>query len=458
MKINRLLLFFLFTFLVLIVNGQQINHHLQDIDNFLQNEFPENKPGAVVLISSGDSVIYKKSYGLANIESKKPVETNMIFQIASMTKQFTAAAIMKLVENGKLSLNDTIQQYIDYFPLKKHPITVEHLLAQTSGIPEFFDIDDDEYHLLVQEHTPMELISYFKDEPLEFESGSKFRYSNSNYVLLGAIIEKVSNITYGEYLQEALFKPLGMNNTALWYQNNFDTEQIPLGYMIKDGNYVPSTPIGGSILYSSGGIVSTVDDLFKWNRALKDTTLLSNKSGSKMFTNNILTNGQPSNYGFGFFIKNLQGKRTIQHGGNLYGFTSSGLWLPDEDLFVCILSNKGFARTEEIADYIASLLIGNPIEILKQKEIKSSKLNDYIGSYKLNAKKSKLINIIVVSERLVLTFPNQPGNEVDVLPTGEDLFESKKANITLNFIRNDVGEISGIDIKQGENYNWIKIK
>src|SRR5690606_13646030 len=256
----------------------------------------------------------------------KSIEADMIFQIASMTKQFTAVAILQLMENGKLSLNDTLQKYIDYFPSKDHPITVEHLLTHTSGIPEFFDIDEDEYHLLVKEHTPVELISYFENEPLEFKPGSKFRYSNSNYVLLGAIIEKASGLPYGQYIQERLFKPLGMNSTGLWYQDYFKEDQIPLGYMIKGDEYVVSTPIGGSVLYSSGGIVSTVDDLYIWNRALKNNSILSAESSSKMFTSKTLTDGQSYAYGYGVFVKRLQGHKTIQHGGNLYGFTSSGLW------------------------------------------------------------------------------------------------------------------------------------
>lgn len=461
MNIKTLLFAIVSAASLLELSAQETPHNestlIKEIDMFLLREFPNDQPGAVVFISRADSIIYKKPFGLASLEKKMPLETDMIFQIASMTKQFTAVLILQLIEQDKLSLTDTIQKILDYYP-KTSIITIENLLSHTSGIPEFFDFEEDERHLLTQEHSPKQLIDYFKDEPLEFTPGTKFRYSNSNYVLLGAIIEKVTGLSYADVLRKNIFEPLGMKRSALWYQSNFPKEKIPSGYSLKEGKFVSSEPITGSITYSSGGIVSTVDDLFLWNRALRNFVLLNKQSTSLLFTETTLPNHERTKHGFGFFIKELQGSPTFQHGGNLYGFTSSGLFLPHENLFVCILSNAGFQRTEEIANYIASILIEKPIEITKKADITFGYLNDFVGTYKLSSKKPQTINIGIIADRLVLTFPDQPGNEVDILPIGNDIFESKKVKAQLTFIRDANGKISGINVKQGKTYQWIKIQ
>ena len=155
------------------------NNQNQTIELFLQKEYPEDGPGAVILIAKNNNVIFKQAFGLSDIKKRKPLTTDMIFQIGSMTKQFTSAAILQLIASGKVSLEDPIQKYVEYFPVKEYPITIHHLLSQTSGIPEFFDIDEEEMYLLSQEHTPKQLIDYYKNEPLVFEPGTKFQYSNS---------------------------------------------------------------------------------------------------------------------------------------------------------------------------------------------------------------------------------------------------------------------------------------
>lgn len=431
---------------------------LLKIDTFLNEEYPKDQPGAVVLIAQEGKITYKEAFGLANLKKKKPLQTDMIFQIGSMTKQFTSAAILQLVEQDKLSLEDPIQKYVEYYPQKEYALTIDHLLSQTSGIPEFFDIDENEFHILLQEHTPRALIEYYADKPLLFEPGTQFQYSSSNYPLLGVVIEKVSGLSLKEYFKRHLFQPLGMNATSLWYTDDFKKKQIPNGYRTKHGALKLSPEIVGSTVYAQGGIVSTVDDLFIWNQALKNRTFISDYIVNKLTTEKTTVDGQGTDYGYGFFIKNLQGRRTIQHGGLIYGFTSSGLYLPEEDIFVCILANKSHERTEQVADYLASIVVGEPIHILGKSALNYEAKKEYLGTYQMTGNDAKVIEIKLIDDLMILDFPNAPGTRVEIVSVNEDMFKSVKANIEITFSRDEEGNVTGFTGKQEETFDWVKIK
>jgi CubicO group peptidase (beta-lactamase class C family) len=428
-----------------------INH----IDSYLSKDFPANEPGAIVLVAEKGQILYRKAFGVADINTKKRLEIDDIMPIASMTKQFTAVSILKLVEQNKLNLTDSLQKYIPEFPSKRYKITIENLLAQTSGIKEYFDVDESDYHLLTKEYRPLQIIDFFKNDSLEFEPNTQFRYSNSNYFLLGLIIERASGKSFAQFLDENIFQPLTMNQSSYWYNFKTATENEPVGYQNVNGNFKPSIKVNGSIWYSSGGMTSTVDDLYKWNSSLFNNMLL--KSNQLLTQSTVLKNGQNTGYSFGFFIKTLQGSATIQHGGNLYGFTSSGLYLPKEDIYVTILSNRGFKPTEDIANYIGSEMLGKPINISRSTTIDYQQLLRYTGTYELVSDKKRVMKILVVSDRLVLSFPEQKGAEVDILPIGNDKFESKKVNASLEFVRDDKDNIKGIIINQNGKTEWNKI-
>lgn len=428
------------------------------IDAFLNEEYPNDGPGAAVLIAKEGEVIYKKAFGLANVKKKKPLDTDMIFQIGSTTKQFTSAAVLQLVEQNKVSLDDEIQKYVEYYPPKEYEVTIEHLLSQTSGIPNFFDVDEDEFHLLSQEHTPQQLIDYYADKPLLFEPGTQFQYSNSNYPLLGVVIEKVSGLTLEEYFAKNIFQPLGMNSTNLWYRDDFKNKRIAEGYRVSDGELVRSPEVVGSVVYAAGGMVSTVDDLLTWNRALRNRTFLSDDIVNQLTTEKSTVDGKRTGYGYGFFIKELQGHKTVQHGGLIYGFTCDVLYLPEEDVFVCVLANKSLERTGEVANYLASILIGDPIDILGKSALNYEEKKEYLGTYQMVGSQEKIIEIKLVDDLTLLYFPKNPGTEVEIRATDDDTFKSVKANIEITFSRDDTGDIVGFTAKQGERSEWTKIE
>ena len=202
------------------LGAQEISNYVETIDSFLREEYPKNEPGAAVLIAKNGEVIFEKAYGLSSLKPNKKLKTEMVFQIASMSKQFVSAAVLQLVEQGDIQLNEPIQTYVPYYPEKKYPVTVQHLLSQTSGIPEYFDVDEAEFDLLAKDYSPKDLLDFYKNEPLMFEPGDRYHYSSSNYPLLGLAIENVSGLSLRDYLELNIFNPLGMNSTGLWYRDD----------------------------------------------------------------------------------------------------------------------------------------------------------------------------------------------------------------------------------------------
>jgi len=432
--------------------AQSTSQQIKAIDQFLQKEYPKNEPGAVVLIAKEGKILLKKAYGLASLQSKQKLKTNMVFPIASISKQFVSAAILQLVEAGKLALDDPIQKYVPYYPQKEHPITIHHLLSQTSGIPEYFDVDENEYYLLAQEHTPKQLIAYYKDESLEFEPGAQWSYSNSNYPLLGAALENVTGMSLKDYLQKFIFQPLQMNSSGLWYPENIQQKRIPTGYDIQQGKLKEGPKMVGSALYAPGGIVSTVDDLFLWNRAMRTQKKLSKFVVQQLTTEKKTNSGDQTGYGYGFFRRTLQGSSTIEHGGNLFSFSSEGLYLPKEDIFVCMLSNTKFDRVQELSNYVASVLLNKPIDIFSKGFVSKELLKEYVGMYTLKSDSLERTFLIKVYDNLlVLADPRAPKNDAKLTPSEKDIFMLEAVGASFQFTRNSEGNVIGYTVKQGKD-------
>jgi hypothetical protein len=201
-----------------------------------------------------------------------------------------------------------------------------------------------------------------------------------------------------------------------------------------------------------------VDDLLIWNEALKNRSLLSDEIVRQLSTEKTTVDGKRTGYGYGFFTKELQGRSTIQHGGLIYGFTSSGLYLPEEDIFVCILSNKSRERTEEVANYLASIVMGEPIEILGKPAINYEAKKEYLGRYQMVGDDTKIIEIKLMDDLMILDFPEAPGTGVEIVALEDDQFKSVKANIEITFLRDTVGIVTGFSATQGEATEWVKIQ
>ncbi len=332
----------------------------QKFDNILNQYFKSNEPGAAVLIAKGDKVLYKKSIGVADMELNVPVTTEMVFRIGSITKQFTSAAILQLAEKGKLSLQDDIKKFIPDYPTQGYSITIEHLLTHTSGIKSFTSMP--EYYVNMRKDLNREeVINVFKDQPMDFAPGTKWLYDNSGYFLLGYIIEKLSGQTYAEYVKQHLFEPAGMMNS--YYGDDIKIiKNRAKGYGKLNGNYENANYLSMTQPFAAGALLSTIEDLWKWNRALHSSKILPASWLEKAQTPYKLSDGKSTGYGYGWMMGDIKGSRTIWHNGAINGFLSESIFLPDEDVFVVLFANCLCFPLHKIAERFAATAIGKPSE------------------------------------------------------------------------------------------------
>lgn len=251
--------------LLSICAGAQQKPLNQQLDQLLTARFKPNGPGCEVLVAKHGQIVYQKAFGLADLEFSVPLQPDMVFHLGSITKQFTAVAILQLAEQGKLSLQDSIQKFIPDYPAKGHTITIEHLLTHTSGIKDYMPFHTDKAFLERWDVTPKQLIDTFKNDPLDFEPGTRFAYSNAGYYLLGYIIEKISGKTYQNYITDNILRPLDMTRSY------FDTAGIVIpkrvkGYRQDGAVYKNADYWSPSMEYAAGGLISNTGDLFKCNR------------------------------------------------------------------------------------------------------------------------------------------------------------------------------------------------
>ena len=324
------------------------------IDSVIHDKFLSNSPGATFLISNKGEIIYNKAFGLANLELNVAMQIDNVFEIGSMTKQFTAIAILMLYEKGKVSLDDEITQYIPDYPTNGHQITIHHLLTHTSGIKNFTELKKLKA-ISKQDLSPAELVDLFKNEPMDFAPGEKFKYNNSGYVLLGYIIEKVSGQTYADFVEKNIFHKLEMSN-SLYTSHAKVVKNRASGYHKKDV-FINKRVVSSTLPYASGSLMSSTADLFKWHKAIKTYALISRETTKKAFTNYTLNDSQKINYGYGWHIKSIDDNLSYEHGGSIFGFKSMGVFLPDLDIYVIGLSNcdcnSPTQLTRDIADLVA---------------------------------------------------------------------------------------------------------
>jgi len=340
---------------VLSLNSQSViysQNFESKIDSLLQDKYQPNAPGATFLISKNGHIVYKKAFGLSNLELNVPMQTENVFEIASMTKQFTAISILMLVEKGKLNLDDEITKFIPDYPTNGHKITVHHLLTHTSGIKDFTKVKGLNA-ISNQDLAPLELINFFKNEPVDFAPGEKSLYNNSGYVILGYIIETITGQSYGDFIDEQIFKKLGMASSKYGSHSEVIKNRAS-GYQNKNG-YVNRRQVSYSFAYSTGALMSTVNDMFTWQEAIKNNVLISKETNEKVFANYTLNNGDHINYGYGWHIKEINGISTREHGGHFFGFKSMGVYLPNYDIYVVGLNNCDCNSPTKITREIAEL-------------------------------------------------------------------------------------------------------
>jgi CubicO group peptidase (beta-lactamase class C family) len=344
-----------------LLSGAGSENIASELDAIASSYYPSTEPGAAVLVMKDGEVLLRKGYGLADLEQGIEIEPDMVFRIGSVTKQFTAAAILLLEEEGKLSIKDDFRKFLPDYPASFRAITIEHLLTHTSGIRSYTDMGAF-WKRRRDDASVDELIAFFRDEPLGFEPGEKYAYNNSGYVLLGAIVEKVSGKTYEEYLSEKILEPLGMTGTYYGSASRIIPKRAQ-GYALVNGQFQNAEYLSMTLPFSAGALLSTVDDLAKWDRALYGTGLLSQASLEKWWKPFSLANGESTHYGFGWSISSYQGRRGVGHGGGINGFTCHLLRMPEDRVFVTVLTNRNDekANPDLVARKLAAAAVGKPV-------------------------------------------------------------------------------------------------
>jgi CubicO group peptidase (beta-lactamase class C family) len=322
------------------------------VDEYIRAEMVAQQiPGVSLAVIRNGEIVIARGYGLANIEHQVPVKPETIFQSGSMGKQFTATAVMMLVEEGKLSLDDKITKYFPDGPAAWHNITVRHLLTHTSGMtdyPEDFDLRRD--------YTEDDLVQRIKAIPLAFQPGEKWSYSNLAYVMLGVLIHKVSGKFYGDFLQERVFQPLGMSTARVISESDIVPNRAA-GYRLVNGQLKNQNWVSPSLnTTADGALYLTVYDAAKWDAALYGEKLLKRSSLEAMWTAVKLNDGKTHPYGFGWALGQVRGRRLVEHGGAWQGFKSQISRYLDDKLTVVVFANQLGANPAKIAHGVAAIL------------------------------------------------------------------------------------------------------
>ncbi len=389
----------------------------EKIDQLMSDQYKNEASGATILIAKEGKVVYRKAFGKSNLELNVDMIPENVFEIGSITKQFTAVSILMLLEEGKLSLTDEITKFIPDYPTQGTKITIHHLLTHTSGIKSYTSLpslrDYARNDILITE-----LIDAFKNEPMDFKPGEQYLYNNSGFVLLGYIIEKVSGIPYEEFIQKRIFDVLKMENSS--YGSKYTIIKNRASGYQKQEDYLNANYISMTIPHAAGSIMSTVDDMYTWQRAVRNNTLISKESLAKAFTNYTLNNGDKINYGYGWAHNIINEVPVIEHGGGIFGYTTQGIYVPSENAYVIILTNCNCSSPTEIAFKIAAIAIGKPYpELSKTVTLSKEQLQKWVGAYEFE---DDAVRFITLEDNQLYSQRSDGNASFKIFPISENRF------------------------------------
>jgi CubicO group peptidase (beta-lactamase class C family) len=444
---------FLLVILMLMANTDAAGQTLEArFDEYMSAMTRLGRFNGYVLVARDGRQVFGKGYGMANFEDEVPNTAQTKFRLASITKPFTATAVMMLQEKGKLSLQDSVCKYLSNCPVAWKPVTIGHLLAHTSGIPDYVSFPDF-MSTLGQSSTTSEIIARFSDRPLQFAPGEGFAYSNSNYYLLGQIIENVSGKPYADFIRERLFAPLGMLNSG-YDDNSTVVKRRAAGYIRRGETLVNARYMDMSKAYAAGGLYSTAEDLLLWDTALYTERLVSKKSLAAMFTPG------KGDVGYGWFIKQDFNRQLVTQAGLNSGFAAQIIRYPEEKVCIILLSNF-----ESAAPYLAraghdlaAILFGEQVELQRSRvaaKVDTKIYDAYVGEYEFGP--NRLITITREGDRLFAQRAGGPRDEI--LPENEMTFFLTVADVQLSFVKDDAGKVTGMILRaNGQEFRGKKTK
>src|SRR5688572_21735003 len=413
--------------------------HAQDVarmEQLVQARVDDKSFMGVVLVARGDQVILSKGYGSANLEWNIPNTPSTKFRLGSITKQFTAAAILLLAERGKLALEDPIKKHWPNAPTTWGDITVFQLLTHTSGIANFTSGPDFAQWKL-QPSTPQQTLDHLRDRPLDFVPGARMSYSNSNYVLLGLLVDRLSGQSYADFVRDNLFKPLGMSDSG-YDVSAAILPQRAAGYTPGFSN-APYTDM--SIPHGAGGLYSTTPDLLRWTQGLFGGKLLSAASLEKM------TTPFKDGYAFGLVVNDAAGRKQISHNGGIEGFNTQLTYYPDSKITVAVLANVNGNAPGQLAAQLGTIAHGDAVRLSAERtsiDLPREKLDRLVGNYALLP--TATMRITVVGSQLQSQLGLQP--VVPLFAENETVFFPRVVDAELTFELDASGKATALTLRQ----------
>lgn len=341
----------------------------------------DRTPGITIAVVRASDTIALKGYGLADVENNVPVSEHSVFRIGSVTKQFTSAAVMKLVEQGKIRLDATLADYLPDYTGPGRRVTIHQLLNHTSGIPSYTGLGQRFWDRSRLDLTHDQMFELFAGDSLQFEPGSRFLYNNSGYYLLGVVLEKVTGEPYAEHLRRALFEPLGLTQTMYCHQRDIIPYRAQ-GYEVQNGNLFNAAPMSMNQPFAAGSLCSTPRDLVRWTRALHAGRVVSPQSFTMMTTPTRLADSTTNPYGYGLSRGRIGSVEAIQHSGGINGFSAMLSHYPAHDLTIAVIAN-GPTNTSQLQQRIARAVLGIPEPVVVDLPTTADERARYIGTYDL---------------------------------------------------------------------------
>nr|WP_294796327.1 serine hydrolase [uncultured Mucilaginibacter sp.] len=427
------------------------------LDRYLNLANKQGKFNGSALVAKNGQVILQKGYGWKNYSSRTLNDSNSIFPIGSLTKPFTAMVILKLQEEGKISVNDKL---IKYFPQQRDAdkITIENLLNHTSGIYDFSrDIPEDDSVLLSNPVPRQTVLNAFINKPLEFKPGSKYKYCSSSYFILGLIIEKLTGMPYEQVVRQLIFKPLGMQHSGFDFINLKSTSKATGYKFLREDKKELAVKWDSSFTFSTGGIYSTTGDLYKLAKAIGKRQILSQSSWNEAFTPYL------ENYGYGWWIDSLYNKKYIYHPGGMIGFASSFKYYPDDDVAIILQNNFGYYGQTllPINDALSAIVFNKNNSLLSPRlpiTVDEAILRKYTGTYTPNGKDN--IYITLKDHQLYAESSSKKGiPKLPIFAETESRFFLKDFDAVFDFIKNGDGNvIKFVSQENGKEIEYRKIK
>ena len=408
-----------------------------------EQQLGRDGPGVTVLVARGEQVLYRGARGMASVELGVPLSPDQVFRIGSVTKQFAATTLLKLIEDGKAKLDDPLSKFLPDYP-NGQGITLQQLLNHTSGVKSYTGIKGYMDNPVRRELTTQELVAEFKDLPVDFAPGASWSYNNSGYVLVGAVIEAISGKPWHAQLQDAVLTPQKLSQTAYPAETRLIKGMVNgYGFDPKEG-LTTAGMISMTQPHGAGALVSSVDDLWRWNLALHNGKLLSPESYKKMTTPEGAAIA--SAYGFGITAASLRGQAMLQHGGGIHGFSSSLAYVPQSKISIVVLRNTtgpGFS-IDMVSRKLGAFAMGLPYPEIQPKDLSVEQLKAFEGVYALDAKQTRTLS--VKGNQLFSVRGN--GRPAPLVPMAGDAFSVVGSMAQIKALRGTDGKVNAVQVYQ----------